>query len=77
MKEKKDVKHLTMSKQNEEVGGWEQCCGSGFGRIRIILSDPDQHPEQADPDRYHFQANDKVDKQYFFPENFNMLSKNN
>jgi hypothetical protein len=35
------------------------------GRIRIIL---------PDPDRYKFQANEKVYKVDFFPENFNMLS---
>jgi hypothetical protein len=45
------------------------CCGSGCrsGRIRIILPDPDQRPGHADPDRYQFQANDKVNKLYFFP----------
>jgi hypothetical protein len=46
----------------------EQCCGSGSGLIRNIL------PVQ-DPDRYPFQANEKVDKLYFFPENFKLLSK--
>jgi len=29
----------------------------------------------ADPDRYKLQANEKVEKEDFFPENFNMLSK--
>ncbi len=32
-----------------------QCCESGSGRIRTILP-------HLDPDRYQFQANDKVDK---------------
>jgi hypothetical protein len=30
----------------------------------------------ADPDLYQFQTNDKVDKLYLFPENFNMLAQN-
>ncbi len=33
------------------------CCGSGLGRIRIILSDRDRHPGHADPERYQFQEN--------------------
>jgi hypothetical protein len=42
--------------------------------------DRDQHPGHTDPDaadpyRYKFQANEKVDKVDFFPENFNVLSK--
>jgi hypothetical protein len=45
-----------------------QCCGSGFSRIRIILP-------HLDPDRYQFQANDKVDKKILFSRFFNMLSK--
>jgi hypothetical protein len=50
----------------------KQYCGSGSGSgpIRIILSDPDQHP-----DGYQFQENEKVDIVDFFPKNFNMLSK--
>ncbi len=32
-------------------------------------------PDPAGPDRYLFQAKDTDDKLYFFPENFNMLSK--
>ncbi len=53
-----------------------------MGRIRIILPDPDRdwHPRHADPDpadtdRYESLANGQADKLYFFPENFNMLSK--
>jgi hypothetical protein len=30
---------------------------------------------RADPDWYQFQTNDQVDKLYFLPENFNLLSK--
>jgi hypothetical protein len=43
-----------------------QCCGSGSGRIRIIL---------PDPDGCQFQGKEKVGKLYVFPENFEMLSK--
>jgi hypothetical protein len=43
-----------------------QCCGSGSGRIRIIL---------PDPDRNQFQANEKVEILNFFLENFNMLAE--
>ncbi len=43
-----------------------QCCGSGFGQIRIVL---------LDPDRYQFQTNEKVNKMYFFPKNPIMVSK--
>ena len=42
-----------------------QCCESGLGRIRTILP-------HLDPDRYQFQANDKVDKKN---PSFHMLSK--
>jgi hypothetical protein len=41
---------------------FSQCCGSGSGRIDIILADP-----------YPFQPNVKL--KYFFPENVNMLFK--
>jgi hypothetical protein len=37
-----------------------------------IGSDPHHF---AGPDRYQFQSNEKVDKLYFFPENFKMLPK--
>ncbi len=36
-----------------------QCRGSGSGRIRIILPDPDRHPGHAEPDRYKFKAKSK------------------
>jgi hypothetical protein len=51
-----------------------QCCGSGSGRIRIILPDPDRYQGHADsgsadPNRYHvwyrFQTNDEVDNYIF------------
>jgi hypothetical protein len=56
-----------------------ECFGSGSGRIRIILPDPypdrEWHPghadpDQADPNRFQFQANEKGDKLYFFPKKF-------
>ncbi len=50
---------------------WKQICGSVSCRILIILPDPDP----ADPDRYRFRTNEKVDKLDFFPENSNMVSK--
>ncbi len=37
--------------------------------------DGDRHPVQANPDRYRFQANEKVDTLIFFLENFNILAK--
>jgi hypothetical protein len=61
-----------------------QCCGSGSGRICIILPDPewDRHPayadpNPADPDRYHFQAKEKVDKLNFFPVKFQYAGQSN
>ncbi len=57
------------------TGTCYKCCGSGSGRIRIILPDPDRHPGHVDPDGYQFQANRKVAKLNYFPDNFNMLSK--
>jgi hypothetical protein len=55
---------------------YNQICGSGSGRIRIILPDPDRHPGHVDPDpadmdRYQVQANEKI---YPIPENFNTVS---
>ncbi len=52
-------------------------CGSGLGQIRIFFPDPhpDRLPGHADPDRYYFQANGKVDKVDIIPENFNMKYK--
>ncbi len=58
-----------------------RCCGfgSGSGWIRIIFPDLvwDRHPGHAGPNpgRYQFQANEKVNKLYFFPWKYNMLSK--
>jgi hypothetical protein len=50
-----------------------QCCGSGSGRIRIILwdLDPDRHsghadPDPAEPDWYQFQENDNLIKNTVF-----------
>ncbi len=47
-----------------------QCCGSGSGRIGIILQDPDRdrHPGPAipNPDLYPFQPNLKKTRVYFF-----------
>ncbi len=50
-----------VSKENAYIF---QRCGSGSGRILFIFPDPDQ----LDPDRYQFQANDKVDKLYFLKQ---------
>ena len=39
-----------------------QCCGTGLGRIRIILPDPDMNQGHAvpGPDGYQFQEKDTV-----------------
>jgi hypothetical protein len=37
-----------------------QCCGSGPGRISIMLPDPDPHRGPANPDPYPFQPNVKL-----------------
>jgi hypothetical protein len=41
----------------------------------LLDSDRHRHPGHADPERNQFQANEKVDELYFFPENSNILSK--
>ncbi len=38
-------------------------------RIHIIVPDRDRHPGHLDPDRYRFQANDKVNKLLIFSIN--------
>ncbi len=58
---------------------YSPCCGSGSGRIGIILPDRDRdrdrHPVHVDldPDLYSFQPNAK--KNYFFSKCSNIMSK--
>jgi hypothetical protein len=41
----------------------------------LLDLDRHRHLGHADPERNQFQANEKVDELYFFPENSNILSK--
>ncbi len=58
-----------------------QCCGSGSGRIGIIMVDPDRHTGPAElnqePDLYlyPFQPNVKLAYRVLFPQNLKILSK--
>jgi hypothetical protein len=51
------------------------CCGSGSGRIRIILPDRDLYPGHADPDWYQFQANKNGILHFIISGKFQMAVK--
>jgi hypothetical protein len=47
-------------------------CASHFYGVVNLDRDPDLLGIDTDPDRYQFQANEKVGKLNFFPENISM-----
>ncbi len=59
----------------------EQLTRCDLLRLILLTEHPDRHPghadpHPADPDRYQFQANEKIDKLNFCPEKFRYAVQN-